>query len=195
MFWKIPLANAGTICRALRRLNQRRRLERRSCQYSGGVAAQDATLRSSLGEWPGPRPAVTLGFWSAPALCHPFQALEETVGLFGRGSPPSLSPPTLQSCVGDSFPSDFTGSAYLLMPSDAVAFVVDPSGTVCPPVFWLPAARLSGTASLSPGRTARGSEPCEEEAVPGAEGRQWAAGRGMLCRLRGSSQCSGGAAS
>lgn len=71
MLWKIPLADVLTVCRVLRRLNQRRKLERRLCQYLGGVAAQDAAHHSSLGEWPGSRPVVILAVWSAPSLCHP----------------------------------------------------------------------------------------------------------------------------
>lgn len=66
------------------------------------------------------------------------------------------------------------------MPSDT--FVVDPSGTFRPSVFWLPATRLSGAVSLSSRRIARRSEPSEEEALPGAAGCQRAARCGMTGR-------------
>ena len=46
---RIPLADAGTICKLLREtLNQRRWLERDSCLYLGDVATEGVTLYSSL---------------------------------------------------------------------------------------------------------------------------------------------------
>lgn len=80
------------------------------------------------------------------------------------------------------------------MPSDVVVFVADPSGTLCSSVFWLPATRLSGAVSLSPGWLTRRSQPSEEEALLGAQGCQWATRCGMVpmaseCRI--SRQCRG----
>lgn len=75
-----------------------------------------------------------------------------------------------------------------IKPPDIVAFVVDPSGTICSSVFWLPTTRLSGALSLYSRRIARRPEPSKEEALPGAKGCQRATRCGMILKLSAVSQ-------
>lgn len=113
-----------------------------------------------------------------------FQTLEES-GYSTRWCSSLLPQLTLQSYFWWQCPIWLRW--FYLIPSNVVAFIVDPSGTICPSVFWLPAARLSGAVSLSSRRVAWRSEPSEKEALPGAEGCQRAARCGTLWRLLNSS--------
>ena len=62
--------------------------------------------------------------------------------------------------------------------SHVVPLCSDPGGPLRAPVLGLPAAGFPGAAGLPVGRSPRGPEPRQEEALPGREGRRGPGRRG-----------------
>lgn len=177
---------AGNICKVLTETGPTKEAGQQSCQYLGGVAAHGATLHSSVRIM-----AQVPGLWlSWLSDLSPFSGenchfLSGPWGINQATQPDGILPycPSWLCRAVFWWQRPIWPHWFYLISSDVVAFIVDPSGTICPSVFWLPAARLSGAVSLSSRRVARRSEPSEEEALPGAEGCQRAARCGTLWRL------------